>query len=782
MKKTIYYMTVLLALLMTAMACKDDATALSTKEIQLGAKVSQLTKTRAATYEHLYTGAICWVWADNTDGGTVTEADYLKAWQLTANANGSMTPDPTDKKLWPGSGELNFYALVGNFAENTFVGNTTSFPTEAITHTIAADQTTEENYNQSDLMYGTLTEVTSDEYPMIQFQHMLTQVQVALIAGGSITQAQLATATVELLDMPTAVSFTISKSAAPAITAGAETNDVQINTVTNIYGSNYNYATAIVAPHSVDGHFVKVTYDSKEYYYDITKELLSGHTYKLNLMLKDKALVAIEGNEINGWTALPHNTLTLSQEETEVVLQSSIAVTVDENTSGGTISVISADPEIATVAVENNNTINITGVAAGTTNITVTAAATNEYKVTKKNIAVTVRKKTNIITLSDTQIEIPSGSQTTVTVTGNLSGTYWSTSSNNTAIVTASRNSNKVTISGITAGTATVSVTAPANSTYDSATETITVTVIPSEPPFTIEAIESGSIVITNPLTKTFYWSVNGGSLTSKYTSSISINVNAGDVVSFYATYNTLATSDNQTKINCTGNCYIYGNIMSLVSRYNYTLETALKDSYTFYGLFKNNTHLRNHPTKELLLPATTLRTSCYKEMFYGCTGLTRTPALPAETLVGFCYSGMFTNCTGLTTAPTLPATTLATYCYQNMFSGCTSLASAPALPVEALQSYCYAYMFKGCTSLTSAPVLPAPTLANYCYYGMFNGCTNLNYVKCLATDISATSCTNSWLNNVASEGTFVKAASMENWTTGTSGIPEGWTINDANE
>jgi hypothetical protein len=64
----------------------------------------------------------------------------------------------------------------------------------------------------------------------------------------------------------------------------------------------------------------------------------------------------------------------------------------------------------------------------------------------------------------------------------------------------------------------------------------------------------------------------------------------------------------------------------------------------------------------------------------------------------------------------------------------------------------------------------------------MFNGCTNLNYVKCLATDISATSCTNSWLNNVASEGTFVKAASMENWTTGTSGIPEGWTINDANE
>ena len=88
--------------------------------------------------------------------------------------------------------------------------------------------------------------------------------------------------------------------------------------------------------------------------------------------------------------------------------------------------------------------------------------------------------------------------------------------------------------------------------------------------------------------------------------------------------------------------------------------------------------------------------------------------------------------------------------------------------------------MFSNCTSLTTAPALPATTLAEGCYQNMFNGCTKLNSIKCLATDISASDCTNNWVYNVASTGTFVKAASMTKWTTGSSGIPTGWTAQDA--
>ena len=85
--------------------------------------------------------------------------------------------------------------------------------------------------------------------------------------------------------------------------------------------------------------------------------------------------------------------------------------------------------------------------------------------------------------------------------------------------------------------------------------------------------------------------------------------------------------------------------------------------------------------------------------------------------------------------------------------------------------------MFKNCTNLIKAPELPAPTLADLCYIRIFQGCSNLKYIKCLATDISAASCTTDWVSGVASTGTFIKYSTMNSWGTGTYGIPSGWTV-----
>ena len=198
---------------------------------------------------------------------------------------------------------------------------------------------------------------------------------------------------------------------------------------------------------------------------------------------------------------------------------------------------------------------------------------------------------------------------------------------------------------------------------------------------------------------------------------------------------------------------------------------------FCYNSMFYGCTSLTTAPS---VLPAPALTSNCYSSMFNGCTKLTTAPALPATTLANYCYSSMFNGCTKLTTAPALPATTLANYCYSSMFYGCTSLTTAPALPATTLADGCYNSMFRGCTSLTTAPELPATTLADNCYSSMFMGCTNLNYIKCLATDISATGCTGSWVSGVASTGTFVKASSIASWPTGTSGIPSGWTVQDA--
>jgi len=99
-------------------------------------------------------------------------------------------------------------------------------------------------------------------------------------------------------------------------------------------------------------------------------------------------------------------------------------------------------------------------------------------------------------------------------------------------------------------------------------------------------------------------------------------------------------------------------------------------------------------------------------------------------------------------------------------------------LPATTLTSGCYRAMFSACASLMTAPTLTAPTLVSQCYSGMFQNCTSLNYIKCLATEIPNDSTIN-WVNNVGTNGTFVKKANTT-WTTGTNGIPSGWIVQDA--
>ena len=265
-------------------------------------------------------------------------------------------------------------------------------------------------------------------------------------------------------------------------------------------------------------------------------------------------------------------------------------------------------------------------------------------------------------------------------------------------------------------------------------------------------------------------------------------------------------------------------------------LPATTLTEYCYYQMFSGCTSLVTAPE----LPATTLADSCYGSMFSGCTSLVNAPELPATTLADGCYAGMFANtnllpdctninfenpiglrglfkgtkvtdddlykilpinpntgryflpatilaersygemfrgCTSLVTAPELPATTLAYVCYYEMFYGCTSLVTAPELPATTLADSCYDQMFLNCTSLVAAPELPATTLARSCYGSMFSGCKNINFIKMLATDISASYCLSSWVYGVSPTGTFVKSKDATWDVVGTSGVPEGWTV-----
>ena len=326
---------------------------------------------------------------------------------------------------------------------------------------------------------------------------------------------------------------------------------------------------------------------------------------------------------------------------------------------------------------------------------------------------------------------------------------------------------------------------------------------------FTIIALTDGTISYShkegsNPM----FYSINEGEWVET-TVSVDISVSKNDMIRFKSNRGNQAYNQETFTSGGTAQFEVAGNLMSLVAGDDFatyvpntnatgTDGELYRSFMNFFGYctglisaknliikycdYQSFSQFFSRCTSLLIppkLPAMALANNCYQYMFDGCTSLTTAPALPARTLADSCYGSMFFGCTSLTSAPELPATTLAFGCYSEMFMGCTSLTQAPELPATTLETMCYKSMFNNCTSLTTAPALPATTLNFMCYSNMFSNCTSLNYIKCLATDISAPSCTRSWVSGVASTGTFVKAAGMESWTEGSSGIPTGWSVLD---
>ena len=239
-----------------------------------------------------------------------------------------------------------------------------------------------------------------------------------------------------------------------------------------------------------------------------------------------------------------------------------------------------------------------------------------------------------------------------------------------------------------------------------------------------------------------------------------------------FANCTSLTTTPELPAKTLANNCYfsMFNGCISLINTPTLPATTLVHCCY--YRMFSGCTSLVNATQ----LPATILATKCYGNMFDGCTSLTTPPSLSATILAPYCYEYMFQECISLTTAPELQVMILAEYCYRYMFKNCISLKTAPELPAKTLANNCYFSMFNGCISLKTAPELPATTLAKECYFGMFAGCTSLNYIKCLATNIFTSDYTTNWVRNVSSIGSFIKNGDIS-YTTGDSGIPEGWNV-----
>lgn len=123
------------------------------------------------------------------------------------------------------------------------------------------------------------------------------------------------------------------------------------------------------------------------------------------------------------------------------------------------------------------------------------------------------------------------------------------------------------------------------------------------------------------------------------YTSTTRIRLNSrGEKVSFRGTNATTGSGgSNYMNINCNGPCYVYGNVMSLLSKDNYATMTELPYDHTFQNLFMGNSNITHAENKDLVLPATTLTQYCYYQMFSGCTNMNYVKCLATDISVKNC-------------------------------------------------------------------------------------------------------------------------------------------------
>ena len=297
---------ILAAATLTLGACSLDSeqTVSPQNEVELRFSSSLELLTRAAYTKtqdtQIADGEKVYAWVDEAKSTGAVE--YIQAWQLIADGNGNFPADKKEKKLYPVSGNpVNVYAIHGNFATTP----SGTFPTAALTHNVNTDQSTDAGYVPSDLLYATGANLARQTAAhQLTFSHLLSKIEVYLVAGTGTNDEELASASVSILNTKPTASVTLSKTAAPTIAATGTAAEIAAKmqhetdqTVTIAGGTPspaYAFAEAIIVPQWVNStgasggtevDFVKITMGSSSYTAKVNKEFTGGNKFVFNVVV-----------------------------------------------------------------------------------------------------------------------------------------------------------------------------------------------------------------------------------------------------------------------------------------------------------------------------------------------------------------------------------------------------------------------------------------------------------------------------------------------------------------
>ncbi|MBE6301144.1 MAG: hypothetical protein E7085_04715 [Parabacteroides distasonis] len=200
----------------------------------------------------------------------------------------------------------------------------------AYTFSVSTDQSTDENYLNSDLLWATVNASRSVNPVSLTFTHKLAKINVTLT---STDITDLSGATISICGTNIATNFNPSTGELSSATSNVTEIKASVTTDTE------KTASAIVIPQTIASgtQFIKVVLNNKIYYYtlNVDKELVSGKSYSYTLNVKNSVLINTSEN-ITDWT----NEDIDGDAEEEVVIAKNVTVE-----TAGTLSTLISDEE-----------------------------------------------------------------------------------------------------------------------------------------------------------------------------------------------------------------------------------------------------------------------------------------------------------------------------------------------------------------------------------------------------------------------------------------------------
>ena len=267
--------------------------------LQFTATVGEMQSSRVGMQDDkIAIGQRVWMWIDNADDGT----KHIGAWQHASDGAYKLNPIPYITKYFPaGNRPVDIYGVHGNF----FVTPDTNKP-DTIAHSVYTNQISSSNYLVSDLLWVAELNHRAQDSIKLKFRHRLSKIEICFQPVGSVTDAMIAGATAEVVNVPKNVKLSLADGG--GLSYGSLSNiEFPLHTIpasaTSFSGATY--AEIVVPPHQVktSQNLIRLTCTNGDTYYyrpDSTFIMEPGKVYRFNMQVKQT--IKIDPGSLNPWT------------------------------------------------------------------------------------------------------------------------------------------------------------------------------------------------------------------------------------------------------------------------------------------------------------------------------------------------------------------------------------------------------------------------------------------------------------------------------------------------